>query len=143
VRIRDDADDRHPLTARRQRPVFDPAPERILAGPEHPRHRLVDDHGPGRPGGISLIEKPAGAQRNLEHAEIVRRNRVDRHLDAFLGLELRPFRDAEVCRVRCRAEKNGADGGCALCARQRGGPLDQTPHGLGGCGILAVTITCQ
>jgi len=39
------------------------------------------------------------AQRDSENAEVIRRDRIDLHFDAFLGLEIRPSFDAEVRRV--------------------------------------------
>ena len=98
LHLADDADDRHPGVARRQRTELHALADRVLSRPEPLDDAFADDRPPATWGDLRVVERPARCQRDAERAEEVRRHpvdvcarhvlRVDRRL-AFGGVERR------------------------------------------------------
>ena len=71
LRVADDADDHADrVVVVEQLDLF---ADGILAGPEAPRHRLIDQEDQRRPGAVFVTEKAALHERDLDSAEIIGR----------------------------------------------------------------------
>ncbi len=69
-----------------------PFADRVLAGPELLRHRLVDDADQRRALPVGFAEAAAAQQRDAEGSEVVRRHHVEEHRLEVLRLRRHPFR---------------------------------------------------
>ncbi len=80
--------------------------QRIAGRPEPLRHRLVDDRHAGRAAGVLIGERAAPHDRNLEGAEVGRRDRREPAAAVRRSVERPPFDDDRQAEPALRAARS-------------------------------------
>ena len=105
-----------------------PIRQRIAVRPEPLRHRLVDDRHAGRAARVLVREGAAADDRNLEGAEVGRRDRREAAAAVKRPVERAPFDDER--QAEAALQRHAAGGAGDLDAGQGVQPLGAVPHQL-------------